>query len=228
MAGALGPLDRSLERLYRGRFSDPERRAKARLWGVLHDHFFARYIGAGDTVLDLGAGYCDFVNHVRARRRVAVDLNPETARSAAPGVEVVEAPFERVGDVVAAGSVDLVFASNVLEHVRGPDALLGILAGVWSVLRPGGRLVVVQPNIRAVGAAFWDYVDHTLPLTERGMAEALRLAGFEVEECRARFLPYTVKSRLPKWPWIVRLYLVLRPAQWVFGRQMLVVARRPR
>ena len=144
------------------------------------------------------------------------------------GIEIYHGNCLSILPTLHAESVDLVFASNVLEHVRGPDALLEILAGVWSVLRPGGRLIVVQPNIRAVGAAFWDYVDHTLPLTERGMAEALRLAGFEVEECRARFLPYTVKSRLPKWPWIVRLYLVLRPAQWVFGRQMLVVARRPR
>ena len=42
------------------------------------------------------------------------------------------------------------------------------------------------------------------------------------------FLPYTFKSRLPSWPWLVRLYLALPPAQWFFGKQMFLVARRDR
>jgi hypothetical protein len=86
--------------------------------------------------------------------------------------------------------------------------------------------MIVQPNIRCVRAAFWDFVDHTLPLTEKGMAEALNLSDFEVIECRARFLPYTTKSRIPRWPVLVRLYLAFPPAQWALGSQMLVVGRR--
>ena len=60
------------------------------------------------------------------------------------------------------------------------------------------------------------------------MTEALEIAGFQVVECRARFLPYTTKSRLPQWAFLVRLYLRLPPAQWLLGKQMLVVAERPR
>lgn len=224
---SVGRLEGALDRIYRGRFSDAERAAKRRLWGVLCDDFFSRYVPADGAVLDIGAGYCDFINQIQARRRVALDLNPDTAAFAAPGVEILPVEFARVGEALEPGSIDLAFASNVFEHVRGPDALLEILEAVRGVLKPGGRLVILQPNIRAVGVAFWDYVDHTLPLTERGMAEALGISGFEVEESRPRFLPYTVKSRLPKWPWIVRLYLWLRPAHRLFGKQMLVVARRP-
>lgn len=223
----VGRVEAELERLYANRFSPAERAAKAALWRVLCDSFFARYVPAGGTVLDLGAGYCDFVNHVRAARRIAVDLNPETARAAAPGVEVLGLPLDRIGEAVSGASVDLAFASNVFEHLRGPDALLDVLAAVRGVLRPGGRLVILQPNVRAVGAAFWDFVDHTLPLTEKGMVEALSLSGLETIECRARFLPYTTKSRFPQWAPLVRLYLALRPAQWLLGKQMLVVARRP-
>jgi SAM-dependent methyltransferase len=185
-------------------------------------------VPADATVLDVGAGSCELINSVRAARRIAVDLNPDTVQAAAAGVEVHTLPLEGLGEAVAPRSVDVAFASNVLEHLRSPDALLEALGALWQVLRPGGLLVVMQPNVRLVGGRFWDFFDHTLPLTERGMAEALRLGGFEVEVCRARFLPYTTRSHWPRWAPLVRLYLALRPAQWLFGKQMLLVARRPR
>lgn len=228
MAEAYGDLNAELDRLYAARFHDAERKSKARLWRVICEAFFSRYVPQRGCVLDLGAGYCDFVNNVHASRRIAVDLNPDTARFAARGVEVHQLPLERLSEVVGQDTVDLAFASNVFEHLRGPDALLKVLANVRRVLRPGGRIVIMQPNVRLVGGAFWDFFDHTLPLSERGMTEALEVAGFRVVECRARFLPYTTKSRLPQWALLVRLYLRWRPIQFLLGKQMLVVAERPR
>jgi SAM-dependent methyltransferase len=227
MSEAYGDLNAELDRLYAARFHDDERESKARLWRVICRDFFARYVPGDACVLDLGAGYCDFINNISAGRRIAVDLNPDTKRFAAPGVEVHQIPLERLSKTVDHGTVDLAFASNVFEHLRGPDALLTVLANVRTVLRPGGRIMIMQPNVRLVGGAFWDFFDHTLPLSERGMTEALEVAGLRVIECRARFLPYTTKSRLPQWAFLVRLYLRLRPAQYLLGKQMLVVAERP-
>jgi SAM-dependent methyltransferase len=220
-------MESHVGKLYANRFSRAGRAAKARLWATLCRSFFQGYIPAEATVLDLGAGYCDFINQIRAARRIAIDANPDTARFAAEGVEVHRLTLDRLAEAIEPGSVDLAMASNVFEHLRDPDALLEVLEAIHRSLRPGGRLIVMQPNIRAVGARFWDFFDHTLPLTERGMAEALGVSGFELVECRPRFLPYTTKGRLPSWPWLVRLYLMLPPAQWLFGRQMLLVARRP-
>ncbi len=228
MSEAYGDLNAELDRLYAARFHDDERESKARLWRVICQEFFARYVPDDACVVDLGAGYCDFVNNISARRRIAVDLNPDTKRFAAPGVEVHQLPLERLTEAVEPETVDLAFASNVFEHLRGPDALLKVLASVRTALRPGGRIMIMQPNVRLVGGAFWDFFDHTLPLSERGMTEALEVAGFRVVECRARFLPYTTKSRLPQWAFLVRLYLRFRPAQYLLGKQMLVVAERPR
>ncbi len=219
-------LEGELERLYSNRFPERERAEKVRLWRTLCDAFFSKRVPADATVLDLGAGYCDFINQIHAGRKLAVDLNPETRRCAAPGVEVHSIQLERLDEVIAADSVDLAFASNVFEHLRGPDALLEVLAAVTRVLRPGGRLMIMQPNVRMVGGHFWDFFDHTLPLTEKGMAEALTVSGFEVVECRARFLPYTTKGRLPQWDWLIRMYLAFPPAQWLMGKQMLLVARK--
>jgi len=228
MEDAYGDLTNELDRLYASRFHDDERESKSRLWRIICRDFFARYVPVDACVVDLGAGYCDFVNNITAGHRIAVDLNPDTARFAAPGVEVHRLALDRLADAVEPGTVDLAFASNVFEHLRSPEALLHVLNSVRTVLKPGGRLMIMQPNVRIVGGAFWDFFDHTLPLSERGMTEALNLSGFRVVECRARFLPYTTKSLLPQWAFLVRLYLSLRPAQYLFGKQMLVVAERPR
>lgn len=211
--------------LYAARFSADERTAKSRLWQVLAEGFFQRYVARDACVLDLGAGWCELINALHARRRIAIDLNPDVTRFAADGVEAYALPLGRLLDVVTPGSVDVAFASNVFEHLRSPEALLEVLRTVRTLLTPRGRLVIVQPNVRLTGGAFWDFFDHTLPLTEKGMAEALTLAGFRVVESRARFLPYTTKSRLPQTATLVRLYLALRPAQWLLGKQMLLVAQ---
>ncbi|MCV7098954.1 class I SAM-dependent methyltransferase [Mycobacterium palustre] len=226
MAEPHGELNAELDRLYAARFHDEERESKAQLWRIICDAFFSEYVPQNGCVVDLGAGYCDFINNVQAKRRIAVDLNPDTTRFAARDVEVYRLPLERLSEVIEPGTVDLAFASNVFEHLRGPDALLHVLGNVRTVLRPGGRIMIMQPNVRLVGGAFWDFFDHTLPLSERGMTEALEVAGFRVVECRARFLPYTTKSRLPQWGFLVRLYLRLRIAQLLLGKQMLVLAER--
>lgn len=215
----------TLSELYAARFSDDDRSAKRRLWRVLVESFFQRYVAADACVVDLGAGSCELINAIRARRRIAIDANPDLARFAAPGIEAHVRPLGQLLDVVAPGSVDVAFASNVFEHLRSPEALLEVLRTVRAALTTRGLLVIVQPNVRLTGGAFWDFFDHTLPLTEKGMAEALTLAGFRVVESRARFLPYTTKSRLPQVPALVRLYLALLPAQWLLGKQMLIVAR---
>ena len=221
-----GPNVTDLERLYANRFSARERAEKRELWKTLCDHFLRRYISPDASVLDLGAGHCDFINNITAARKIALDLNPETAASADPGVEVHRLPFERLGEVVPPGSLDVAFASNVFEHLRGPDVLLEILGAVHRALRPGGLILILQPNVRHVGAAFWDFVDHTLPLTEKGMIEALEVSGFAVIECRSRFLPYTTKGRLPRATFLLRIFLAARSLQWFFGKQMFLVGRR--
>jgi hypothetical protein len=104
---------------------------------------------------------------------------------------------------------------------------LTTLAECRRVTRPGGRIVVLMPNIRYLGGRYWDYLDHHLPLTHLSVGEALELSGYEVEQSIPRFLPYTVKdARFVVRPVMVRAYLKIRPAWRVLGRQMLVVARR--
>ncbi|MFC6018124.1 class I SAM-dependent methyltransferase [Plantactinospora solaniradicis] len=212
-----------LAQLYTARFTAPELAAKQLLWTELCRGFFDRYIDPDDVVLDLAAGSCEFINACRARRKIAVDLNPDTVRYAV-GARVLIAASDDLRQLAAA-SIDTIFTSNFFEHLPDKRALLRTLAECHRVLRPGGQLLVLMPNLRYVGQRYWDFFDHHLPLTHLSLVEGLRLAGFEPQEVIPRFLPYTVKNAPVRIrPGLVRLYLRLRPAWRLFGRQMFVAA----
>ena len=216
--------DLTLKRLYELRFSAEERAAQRRLWSVLCESYLSRFVPPDGTVVDVGAGNCGFINHIAAKRRIAFDLDPSVRERAAPGVETHTGDIATLAERLGEASVDMAFASNVFEHLPSGDELLRVLRAIRTILRPGGKIVILQPNVRLVGGRFWDFFDHTLPLTERGMQEALGVAGFRTVSCKARFLPYTTKGRRRTPAWLLRLYLALPPAQWLFGEQFLIVA----
>jgi SAM-dependent methyltransferase len=220
------PLESLVDRIYRNRFPAPVLARRAATWKVLCESWFARYIPREGRVLEVAAGYCEFINHIAAAERVAVDLNPETRHHAGPGVVVHEIAAERLGDVVPQAHFDAAFMSNFLEHCRTREQVLEVLRAVRGALRPGGRVLILGPNFRRCAREYYDYFDHHLPLTEKAVAEALELVGFAVEVVRPSTLPYTFRSRLPSWPWLVRLYLKI-PLLWrVFGAQFFLVGRR--
>jgi SAM-dependent methyltransferase len=178
-------------------------------------------------VMDVGAGLGEFLRHIRCGKRIAVDVSPMRGRTLPAGTVEVIAPSHRLAEHVPADSVDVAFCSNFFEHLPDKDTFLATMSAIRKVLKPGGRLLVLQPNIRVLGGQYWDFVDHHLPLTDRTLVEASLMLGFEVEEIVPRFLPYTTRSRLPQAPWLVRLYLLCRPAWWLFGGQAWLVARKP-
>jgi SAM-dependent methyltransferase len=223
------PLPEStLNPLYATRFPEADREAKDAIWRVLCPHFFQRYVRAEDVVLDIGAGFGEFLRHIRCARRIAVDIERLAGRMLPAGTEEVFTPSDRLSQHVPANSVDVIFCSNFFEHLPTTQIFLTTLKEIHTVLRPGGRLLALQPNIRLVGGAYWDFVDHHLPLTDRTLVEACESLGYEIVEVVPRFLPYTTRSAIPQSPWLVRLYLMVRPAWWFLGKQTWLVARKKR
>jgi SAM-dependent methyltransferase len=214
-------------KIYRQRFGEEEYGGRNELWKVLCDRWFSRFIGPEMTVVDLGAGACEFINNIRCGSKIAIDHNPDVSKFAAAGVRCIVASFQEGLAAVDAASVDCIVASNVFEHLPDHHSLFECLEGGFRVLKPGGTLIVMQPNFRVVKERFYDFADHSLPLTEKGMAEALRSNGFEIAYLKARFIPYTTKSRYPRLPILVRLFLLVPPAHWIMGGQMFIVARKP-
>jgi len=217
----------NLDKLYQQRFPEAELAQKNAIWKVLCASFFQRYVAANATVVDIGAGYCEFINNIRAGRKIAVDLNPDVQRFADADVQVINAPCSAIAQIESS-SVDVVFMSNFLEHLPGKAAVLDTFNEANRILREDGRIIVLQPNIRFLPGEYWDFFDHHTPLTDRSLVEGLQLAGFSPSIVHPRFLPYTTKSRLPKAAFLVRLYLHLPLLWYLFGKQALVVAVKKR
>lgn len=216
-----------IQRLYRQRFSDQQRQAKARLWKVLVESFFQKWIAPNDAVLDLGCGFGEFLNHVRAGRRIGVDMNPDAPGFLQAGIEFHHGPVTDLA-FLPDRSVQVVFTSNVLEHLASKAEVDRVLAESLRVLAPGGAIIAMGPNLRVLPGKYWDFWDHVVPITDWSLAEALENAGFEIVSRRARFLPYsTVRSALPAHPALVALYLKM-PFVWpIMGGQFLIRARKP-
>jgi len=213
----------TLREQYSRRF-EGSRDYRDRVWRALLRSRLQALVGADKDVLDLGCGWGEFIRNVRARARFAMDLNPDAARFAGDDVRFVEHDCTRPWPL-RAGSLDVVFSSNFIEHLPDKEAIGATLQQARRCLRAGGRIILLGPNIRYVGGAYWDFWDHHVPVTDRALAEALELRGFEVERVVPRFLPYTMSDgrRVPIF--LVRLYLAL-PLFWpLLGRQFLIVAR---
>lgn len=215
-----------LAELYRNRFQVAELPRKNAIWKVICSDYLNRFIPSSSTVVDIACGYGEFLNNTIATRKIAVDLNPDARRFLASEVEFHLRKATELPQVINA-EADVVFTSNFLEHLPDKKALEEFLDGVWKSLKPGGRYIILGPNLRYLPGEYWDFYDHHLGLTHLSLSEVLQLKGFRVDVCIPKFLPYTTQGALPTHPLLVRLYLKF-PMFWrLLGKQFLVVASKP-
>lgn len=192
------------------------------LWSALWDFSLSRIMKDCASILELGAGWCDFINNATSARRVAVDLWPGITNAAAPGVEAHVGSAEDL-DFLADESMDAVFASNLVEHLTH-EQFDSILNEANRVLAPDGKLVFLQPNYRLAYKRYFDDFTHVSMWSEVSLADFLISRGWTVDRAQARFMPFSVKSRLPVSRLLIRVYLA-SPFKPLAG-QMLVVARK--
>jgi SAM-dependent methyltransferase len=195
------------------------------VWKILTSRFFQRYVPSDGAVLDLGSGWGEFIRNIDARRKFALDLNAVSFDHVGAGVEtILQTCWDRWP--LQSDSLDVVFTSNLLEHLPSKLQIREALLEARRCLRPGGVLICLGPNIRYVGGAYWDYWDHEVPLSDWSMSELLEILDFQIDRRESRFLPYTMSDGFRPPVIFVRLYLRL-PFLWkVFGKQFLLIARK--
>ncbi|MBC8000157.1 MAG: class I SAM-dependent methyltransferase, partial [Leptolyngbya sp.] len=146
-----------------------------------------------------------------------------TAQAANSDVQVLSQDLTKTWQLED-NSINVVFSSNFLEHLPTKDAILHTFKEAHRVLAPGGKIILLGPNIRFCYDVYWDFFDHYIPLSDRSVNEALNLEGFETIKSIDRFLPFSMQNKVPTHPLLVSLYLRMPFAWPYFGKQFLIVA----
>lgn len=104
-------------------------------------------VGPETALLDIGCGHGDILQTSYNHAALAVGLEPDLA--ALQRNTVLHHTVQGIGETLpfADQSFDLVTAAWVFEHVEEP---LLFLREIWRVLRVGGRVVFLTPNV-------WNY-----------------------------------------------------------------------
>jgi hypothetical protein len=211
------------QRLYEHRFRDVAQSRRDDVWSAVAPMLYD-ILKQPERVLDPAAGRCEFINAVPSTERWAVDAVAYEEGVARPGTrlivsEIMQAELPR-------DYFNGVFVSNFLEHLDSQEAVAAFLEKMNSCTVPGGRIAIMGPNFRYCAREYFDFADHTVILTERGVEEHLYAAGFAVVSVHPQFLPFSFTGRLPSHPSLVRAYLRF-PLAWRFlGKQFLVVGER--
>lgn len=100
--------------------------------------------------------------------------------------------------VVGKGIYDVAIAIQVIEHASSPREAVAWIQDISRMVRPGGRVVIVTPDITSYRSYFWacDYT-HATPFGPDSLPQALRDAGLGDVSCRrtrlgTSFLPLRV------------------------------------
>ena len=194
---------------------------RTRVWQAICE-YLQPFIAPTSVVLDIGAGYCDFINQIEARAKYAADTNAAVSRWCAPGVQFLEStPIEAIH--LPDRSIDVVMMSNLLEHL-GPQQCSALFDRIEKLLSVTGKVIVIQPNYFYCYRSYWDDFTHVRAFSHVSLSDFLVSRSYRILRLERRFLPFSFESHLPKSYWLTKLYLASfwRP----LGAQMLIVAER--
>lgn len=143
----------------------------------------------GDRVLDLGAGIGTFTALLAQRAKQVVALEPDPAFHPAlerrfgesDSVSVLPVGAESLTPEAVGEPFDSVVCFNVLEHIEDD---LGTLRGVRSVLRPGGRLLLLVPAHPQLYGAVDRAVAHCRRYRRSQLGKLINDAGMSPREVR--------------------------------------------
>jgi len=203
---------------YHTRYSHNKDRNK--VWKAIC-RYLSKYIPSESLVLDLGSGYCDFINNVSAAKKIAIDADDSSRQYCNPDVSFLN--INATDMDFDEQSLDVVFASNLLEHLEDSD-LDELMNKIFLSLKKTGKLILIQPNYFYAYRNYWDDFTHKKAFSHTSLSDFLKAKGFKIIKLEKRFLPFSFKSILPK-SYILTLFY-LNFFWHPFAKQMLIIAQK--
>ena len=191
---------------------------RIKVWKAITE-YLQPYVGDNKTVFDLGAGYGDFINLIKAKKKYALDISADVKDYINKDVVFIHKPSTSLEDLPT-NSVDVVFSSNLMEHLDRAQ-LDQTMKGVKRSMKSGGVLILIGPNFRYAYREYFDDYTHKTIFTHVSLADLMFEYGFKPIKVVPKFLPLSLKSKLPKSYLLTKLYLhsPIHP----MGKQMLLI-----
>ncbi len=105
---------------------------------------FKRYVPAGSSVLDVGAGAGAFSERLADSGYKVTALDIDSDKWIPKHIPFVRLDVDRGISGSISGQFDAVCCLEVIEHVENP---WNLMREISAVLRPGGRVILSTPNI---------------------------------------------------------------------------------
>ena len=191
---------------------------RLKVWRAITE-YLQPYDGVDKTVLDLGCGYGDFINQIQAKKKYGLDLGPDVKNYINKDVKFINKPSTNLGEIPA-NTLDVTFSSNLFEHLDRAD-LDKTMTELKRCMKDKGTLILIGPNFRYAYKSYFDDYTHKTIFTHVSLADLMQEHGFKPIKVMPKFLPLTLKSKLPKSYYLTKLYLhsPFKP----MGGQMLLI-----
>jgi SAM-dependent methyltransferase len=207
------------------------------------EHVFGRLRSALPELrhlVEIGPGRGAFAAVCRSQglEYTAVDVNAGLLQSMDGDRVCSFVPPLPLQDAVA----DAVVASHVIEHAAGLPQAQAMLAEMSRIVRPGGCVVIVSPDLLWMRNYFWDCdYSHSFPVSSRRAHQMFLDAGLEVAHLEyvhnhltgwrgavagrgVELIPYRLPGAQPTSSlYVDRIYKL----RMTFGRSVLIIGRRP-
>jgi len=183
--------------------------------------YLQKYISEDSKILDVGAGYGHFINNIRCKEKYAFDVEVGALKHSDSDVKIVEGSSEQVP--FQNNVFDVLFISNLLEHLDHQQ-ILNTIAESFRVLKKSGIIIILSPNFKYCPKVYFDDYTHKTIITDVGAVDLLESSGFNVIKSCPKFLPFSVKQRLPISSFLVKVYIY---SSWKpFGAQFLIIGKK--
>jgi SAM-dependent methyltransferase len=140
------------------------------------EQYIERIIPKTGSILEIGAGYCDWINNCDASHRVAYDINSDFKDFAKPDVEFIQGTCTELQPKFV-NKFERIQLSNIIEHLFY-DEINKTIDNLRMYLKHGGFIVIIQPNYFYSYRSYFDDFTHRTIWTHVSLKDLFESKGF--------------------------------------------------
>ena len=96
------------------------------MYKILCKNFFQKYTSKESVLLEIGAGYCEFINNIQAKEKIALDLNKDIKKYVNKNIQVIISDSTNLIQIKK-DKVEGVFVNNFFEHIEKENIIKTIV-----------------------------------------------------------------------------------------------------